>query len=618
MKIKIIMLIFVLNVMTFINPIEAASEGYEFKVGAFTYRVLSDSTVGVCDCDDSIIRVANIPSSVYQYNRTYKVVSILSEAFSEKNDISMIVIPPTLSSVANSSFYCIGTDAYTLENHYGPYHVYTQLYGCGLSYNAVDCEIGDNCFLYLSENSHFNENLFFTLLHIGNQAQVLPLGLPMEYQLRGNLFIPDNVTLIESGALQGTQKAVVIGKGVKKIEAEGIKNNSSVIYSTSPLPPVCESNSLACPIDTLYVPSGSIESYKSATCWKNASHIVEREYVATEAIEFGVDTLVVTDESDFKLNYSITPSNRSDNRIVWFSSNGNVATVDKFGNIHSKKAGEVDIYACADSVLSKCHIIFPEAYLDTIYFEKDTVQRYLSNIYSWEPIYVRFSPKFACYYSLESPDTEYEGSPWYHKVDDSRYRVYFKSCKSPTLYKARIIVKQYKDLEDYSNRYSSRVTPIKTFTDSIYINYYDDPEYIDSIVFNVQQPLIVELNKETTLTATGIPENAKYQKYGWYVPDNNVMMWYVNDSEGLTFTGYSEGEVTVRKYTKVGPYVSADCKIIFSNDYDAISTVDAKKQISQVQYYNLAGLQSDKPWSGINISVTIYTDGSRSVQKLVK
>ncbi|MBQ4008503.1 MAG: hypothetical protein II603_08185, partial [Muribaculaceae bacterium] len=42
------------------------------------------------------------------------------------------------------------------------------------------------------------------------------------------------------------------------------------------------------------------------------------------------------------------------------------------------------------------------------------------------------------------------------------------------------------------------------------------------------------------------------------------------------------------------------------------------KAVAGVKYYNLAGIESDRPFEGVNIVVTTYTDGSRSSSKVLK
>ena len=44
----------------------------------------------------------------------------------------------------------------------------------------------------------------------------------------------------------------------------------------------------------------------------------------------------------------------------------------------------------------------------------------------------------------------------------------------------------------------------------------------------------------------------------------------------------------------------------------------AGKTVAGVKYYNLAGMASDKPFDGVNIIVTTYTDGSRSSAKVLR
>ena len=44
----------------------------------------------------------------------------------------------------------------------------------------------------------------------------------------------------------------------------------------------------------------------------------------------------------------------------------------------------------------------------------------------------------------------------------------------------------------------------------------------------------------------------------------------------------------------------------------------ADKTVATVAYYNLQGVQSAEPFSGVNVVVTTYTDGSRSTAKIVK
>ena len=50
----------------------------------------------------------------------------------------------------------------------------------------------------------------------------------------------------------------------------------------------------------------------------------------------------------------------------------------------------------------------------------------------------------------------------------------------------------------------------------------------------------------------------------------------------------------------------------------SVESVNADKQVAGVQYVNLAGMTSDKPFDGLNIVVTSYTDGTTATTKVVK
>ena len=46
--------------------------------------------------------------------------------------------------------------------------------------------------------------------------------------------------------------------------------------------------------------------------------------------------------------------------------------------------------------------------------------------------------------------------------------------------------------------------------------------------------------------------------------------------------------------------------------------VENYKVVTGIKYYNVAGIESDVPFQGVNIEVTTYDDGSRSTRKIIK
>ena len=113
--------------------------------------------------------------------------------------------------------------------------------------------------------------------------------------------------------------------------------------------------------------------------------------------------------------------------------------------------------------------------------------------------------------------------------------------------------------------------------------------------------------------------------------------WYKVDSD-ISFAGICEkgetfdGVVTVEIYLVNGGVTSVNelsnpnyyiTKVSHTIVQDpTISTgvedVDAEKTVAGVTYYNLLGVSSDRPFEGVNVVVTTYTDGTKSSMKIVK
>lgn len=53
-------------------------------------------------------------------------------------------------------------------------------------------------------------------------------------------------------------------------------------------------------------------------------------------------------------------------------------------------------------------------------------------------------------------------------------------------------------------------------------------------------------------------------------------------------------------------------------DPSAVSDVNSSKTVKSVRYYNVAGIESNKPFDGMNIVVKTYTDGTTSTAKVIK
>jgi len=61
-----------------------------------------------------------------------------------------------------------------------------------------------------------------------------------------------------------------------------------------------------------------------------------------------------------------------------------------------------------------------------------------------------------------------------------------------------------------------------------------------------------------------------------------------------------------------------DIVVNVKKDRTAVNELDTNREVSAVRYYNVAGMESSNPFSGMNIVVTTYSDGTTSTSKVVK
>lgn len=90
--------------------------------------------------------------------------------------------------------------------------------------------------------------------------------------------------------------------------------------------------------------------------------------------------------------------------------------------------------------------------------------------------------------------------------------------------------------------------------------------------------------------------------------DDNVTIEQVN----YYVTLYVKDDASGKYYVKTAK-INLDEQIP-----TAITTITSGAQVESVRYYNVSGIESSKPFAGMNIVVTRYTDGSSRIAKLVK
>ena len=59
-------------------------------------------------------------------------------------------------------------------------------------------------------------------------------------------------------------------------------------------------------------------------------------------------------------------------------------------------------------------------------------------------------------------------------------------------------------------------------------------------------------------------------------------------------------------------------ELLIEKTLTGVENINSGKTISSVSYVNMAGMVSDKPFEGVNVVITRYTDGTTSTTKVVK
>ena len=111
------------------------------------------------------------------------------------------------------------------------------------------------------------------------------------------------------------------------------------------------------------------------------------------------------------------------------------------------------------------------------------------------------------------------------------------------------------------------------------------------------------------------------------VDNNNVGYFMIEDSmldspisldnAGANFRLPEPGNYTIHLAFLEKSTVSGLIMFVTKNQVTGVNGI-ADKTVAGVKYYNLTGIESSRPFNGINVVVTTYTDGTTSTTKVVK
>ena len=113
----------------------------------------------------------------------------------------------------------------------------------------------------------------------------------------------------------------------------------------------------------------------------------------------------------------------------------------------------------------------------------------------------------------------------------------------------------------------------------------------------------------------------------WYKVDSDISFAGICE-KGETFDGVvtveiylvNGGVTSVNELSNPNYYITKVSHTIVKDEHisTGVEDVDAEKTVAGVTYYNLLGVPSDRPFEGVNVVVTTYTDGTKSSKKIVK
>jgi len=145
-----------------------------------------------------------------------------------------------------------------------------------------------------------------------------------------------------------------------------------------------------------------------------------------------------------------------------------------------------------------------------------------------------------------------------------------------------------------------------------------DPNTVNATTFTFNEPVSIKAGTEFFVVVGPFPnENGD---------DIAILLCRRGVGEKCTAYQFVHDEGENYEYLETGnwfknvedPLSMAIAPILKYEKKTAITAVETSKQVAGQTYYNIAGVASDKPFDGINIVVTRYTDGTRSTAKVVR
>lgn len=293
------------------------ASAYDFEVDGIYYNVVSMSDL---TCEVTIGNIPyppysgysgriTIPEQVTYSKRTFNVVRIANSAFEGCSELTSVTIPNSVIEIGRYAFFkCSGLTSLTIPNNV------TRIgsYAFGRCSGLTSFTIPNNVTVVESNAFTTCANLKTLIIEDGSSTLNLGSYSDGDYGLfsdcpLSSVYLGRNIHYYENNrypAFKGQKELtdLTIGISVTSIGTSDFSDCSALKSITSlatTAPSASESTfSTAAYLNAmLYVPIGSLDSYKSATCWKN--FLMEEKDVS------GVEGVKADDNLVEKARYSL-------------------------------------------------------------------------------------------------------------------------------------------------------------------------------------------------------------------------------------------------------------------------------------------------------------------------
>ena len=575
-----------------VEAVDKTLQIYTFKEGT---RFIGSSAFS--DCEN--LTMLSIPSSIISVGDSsfYRcgnltsiripnsVTSIGDNAFSRCSGLASVSIGTSVASIGNNAFYgCTGLTSLRIPNSVTILGD-SVLLGCTSlasvsipnSVTSIGCSVFSGCSGLTSVtipnsitslgNSAFQGCTGLTSMRIPNSVTSIGEGAFRACSGLTSVTIPESVTSIGENAFNGCSKLANICSWVA--EPISITPNTFSRYSAA-----------------LYVPEASVQSYKSASNWKNFNVLSAGSLITISDTDLEFTTLNTT----YPLSATVTSQFVNNKNVVWSSSDANIATVSDNGLVTTVGFGTATVTAQSveDPNLKATCTVFVRALVTEISLSNTSFT--FTSLGSPQTLVATITPDYA-----ENRILDWTSSNTAVATVDSSGVVTPKKNGTATITAATT---------DGTNLSATCIVTVNVAT---------------GISLNETSLSFISLNDPQQLTANIAPDNVSNRRVAWSSSNTAVV---TVDENGIV-TPKANGSATVTATTTDGTNFSASCAVTVTIGATGVSLDKTSLSFSDVYNSTSATLTATVfPDNAINKGVawtssntTVATVSSEGVVK---